>query len=123
MATALASIAASVLAFQLGQLWLGVWESIRVRNGHISLFRAATWNRWPHQHALALLIGGIAVFWIVALSRHRPSTAVGVNTVAFACAMLGAMFVDVFVRSALGYAFVVALPLGMVAATRSVHRF
>lgn len=39
VATGLASVAASFLGLQVGQLWLSVWEVVRVGNGHISAFR------------------------------------------------------------------------------------
>ena len=115
VATGLASIAASVLTYQLGHLWLGVWETVRVRNGHISAFRAATWNSWPQHHSVALFIGAIGAFWVVALAVNRLPRAVAVTAAAFACTMVGAMFVDVFVQSALGYALVIGVPLGIVA--------
>ena len=50
VATVLASLAASVIGVQLLELWLAVWEAIRVGNGHMSTFRAATWNRWTQNH-------------------------------------------------------------------------
>jgi hypothetical protein len=86
------------LAFQLGQLWLSVWESIRVRNGHV------------------------CAFWVVALSLHRFPRAAVVNAAAFASTMLGAMFIEVFLHNALGFAMIVAVSLGMVTGARFVDR-
>jgi hypothetical protein len=112
-AVALASIGAALLTFQISQLWLGVWEALRVRNGHISMFRSATWNRWPQQHAVMLLVGAGAAFWIVTAVAARLSRVAMINAAAFACAMVGAMFVDVFVQRFLAYAAVIVVTLGI----------
>jgi hypothetical protein len=72
--TGLASVAASFLGLQLGQLWGAIWETSRVGNGHISSFRAATQNFWIHQHLGAVFIGGIVLFWLVALLCYRGDT-------------------------------------------------
>ncbi|HYX81594.1 MAG TPA: hypothetical protein VE714_04330, partial [Gemmatimonadales bacterium] len=48
VATVLASIVAAIAALQLGQLWLSVWEVVRVGNGHMSMFRTATRTAWTH---------------------------------------------------------------------------
>jgi hypothetical protein len=123
VATGLASIAASLCGLQLGGLWLSVWEAIRVRNGHMSTFRAATSNRWPHQHGAALFIGGGVVFWLIAVSwRHVPRT-LGVNASIFACTLLGAMFCDVFMQDATSYTLALAVLLGMIIALGSAERF
>jgi hypothetical protein len=69
--TGVTSVAASLVGLQLGQLWLSVWEVIRVGNGHMSSFRAASSTHWGHQHVGAVLIGGIALFWLIALLCQR----------------------------------------------------
>lgn len=122
-ATGLAAAATSFLALQLGQLWLGLWEAIRVRNGHMSSFRAATWNPWPHRYGVALFVGGILAFWLIAASWRRAPRDLTRNAAMFACTMLGAMFVDVFVQHAIGYAFALAVLLGMIVAVLAVERF
>jgi hypothetical protein len=103
----LASLAVSFLGLQVGQLWLGVWETIRVRNGHISVFRAASRTIWTHQHGGLLIVASIALFWIVGLTPRqtmfrRASRACAIT----AGTMLAAMFAEVFVEHAVGYALV-----------------
>jgi hypothetical protein len=71
MATGLASAVASVVGLQSGQLWLSVWEAGRVGNGHMSSFRMATHDRWSHQHVGALFMGGVLLFWSMALLCYR----------------------------------------------------
>jgi hypothetical protein len=71
LASALSSIAASFIGLQVGELWLAVWEVVRVGNGHMSSFRAATWNRWSQQHHGFEAIVGVLLFWIIALFVHR----------------------------------------------------
>jgi hypothetical protein len=73
VATGLASIAASVLGLQVGQLWLSVWEFIRVGNGHISAFRTASHTQWSHQHVGALFVAAVVVFWLMALLCYRDT--------------------------------------------------
>jgi len=123
MATGLASIAACLCGLQLGGLWLSVWEAIRVRNGHMSTFRAATSNRWPHQHSAALFIGGPIAFWLIAVWwRHVPRT-LGLNASVVSCTLLGAMFCDVFLQNATGYTLALAVLLGTIIALGSAERF
>jgi len=50
-----------------------VWETERVGNGHISSFRAATTHIWAHQHLGELFVGGMLLFWLVALMSARFS--------------------------------------------------
>jgi hypothetical protein len=66
VATGLASIAASFLGLQVGQLWLSLWEVVRVGNGHMSSFRAATHNHWTHQHIGALFGAAVLLFYVIA---------------------------------------------------------
>ena len=73
VATCVASVAVSFLGLQSGQLWLSVWEAVRVGNGHMSSFRAATQNPWSHQHVGALFFGGVLLFWLVALFSYRAA--------------------------------------------------
>lgn len=63
---AVSSLAVSFIGVQLLELWLAVWEAIRVGNQHLSTFRAATWNRWSQTHHLAEFVAGVALFWVVA---------------------------------------------------------
>jgi hypothetical protein len=43
VATGLAALIVSFLGLQVGQLWSGAWETIRVGNGHIGVIRMASW--------------------------------------------------------------------------------
>ncbi len=123
VAASLASIAASFLGLQFGQLWGGIWEAIRVGNGHMSMFRAATHNRWGHQHVWALFVAGILAFWLIAVLWRRVPWSLTVAAAMLACTMLGAMFVDVFVQHAVGYAVALLVLLGMIIAVSSAGRF
>jgi hypothetical protein len=73
VATALASLAASFLGLQVGQLWLTLWEIIRVGNGHMSSFRLATQDPWSQQHVGALFVAGVVMFWGIALLIRRAT--------------------------------------------------
>lgn len=117
-AVGLASAAASALGFQLIQLWLAVWEAVRVRNGHMSMFRAATHDRWPHTHAGALLVGGILAFWLVAMAWRRIPRALPIYGAMVAFTLLSAMFVEVFLSSPAGYTLALVTLLGMIPAAR-----
>jgi hypothetical protein len=72
VATGMVSVAASCLGLQCLRLWGAVWEVVRVGNGHMTSIRAASRTAWMH-HVDGQLIGGILLFWIVALgcSRYR----------------------------------------------------
>ncbi len=70
-ATGFASVGASILGLQVFQLWLGVWEAVRVGNGHMSVFRLALYNRWSEHHLAAEIIGALILFWTVALLSYR----------------------------------------------------
>lgn len=74
VATVLGSIGASAAGLQVGQLWLGAWEAIRVGNGHLSTFRAATRTQWSHQHVGVLFLAGLLVFWVIAALSFRAGT-------------------------------------------------
>jgi hypothetical protein len=74
VATGLASMAAAVLGTQVFRLWGAVWEVIRVGNGHMTSIRAASSSRWPHQYAGADVIGGVVLFWLVALMCYRAAS-------------------------------------------------
>jgi hypothetical protein len=117
-AVGFASVAASALGFQLVQLWLAVWEAIRVRNGHMSMFRTATHDRWPHTHAGALLVGGMVLFWLTAMLSQRVPQSVTLYAALAACAMLGAMFVDVFVSSPAAYTLALVGAVGTIFVAR-----
>ena len=71
VATGLASIAAAFLGLQCFRLWGAVWEVIRVGNGHMSSIRAASYGRWSQQYVGADFIGGIVLFWLIALICYR----------------------------------------------------
>ena len=70
-ATGLASIAAAFLGLQLFRLWGAVWEVVRVGNGHMTSVRAASYSRWTQQYAGADFVGGILLFWLIALIWNR----------------------------------------------------
>jgi hypothetical protein len=66
-----ASIACSALGVQLGALWTGVWESVRIGNDHYGTFRAA---RVPmSQHLDIAFVAGIVLFWIAAALASRSA--------------------------------------------------
>jgi hypothetical protein len=73
VATGMASVAVSFLGLQCLRLWGGVWEVVRVGNGHMTSIRAASHNGWMH-HVDGQLIGGILLFWLVALCCSRVRT-------------------------------------------------
>jgi hypothetical protein len=66
VATGLVSVAVSFLGLQCLRLWGGVWETIRVGNGHMTSIRAASQTAWLH-HVDNQLPGGVLLFWVVAL--------------------------------------------------------
>lgn len=70
VATGMASVAVSFLGLQCLRFWGAVWEVIRVGNGHMTSIRAASQNRWMH-HVDGQLMGGILLFWLVALCCSR----------------------------------------------------
>lgn len=72
--TGIVSVAASFLGLQGLRLWAAVWEVIRVGNGHMTSIRAASQTRWMH-HVDGQLIGGILLFWLVALCCSRVASA------------------------------------------------
>ncbi len=71
VATGLASVAVSLLGLPFGQLWLMVWEAVRVGNGHMSTFRAASYDPWPHEYLGVLFAAGVLQFWLIALLGCR----------------------------------------------------
>jgi hypothetical protein len=66
VATGMVSVAVSALGLQCLRLWGGVWETIRVGNGHMTSIRAASQTAWLHQVDNQLL-GGVLLFGFVAL--------------------------------------------------------
>jgi hypothetical protein len=104
IALTLTAIATTFLGVQVGQLWLGVWEAIRVRNGHISVFRVASRTVWTHHHVGVVLAGGIVAFAVVAAiwsnTTVRHSIRMSASLVGVA---LAATFAQVFVEHAFGY--------------------
>ena len=74
IATGPVSMAVALLGIQCFRLSGAVWEVIRVGNGHMTSIRAASATRWAHQYAGADFIGGLLVFWLVALIGHRVMT-------------------------------------------------
>jgi hypothetical protein len=71
IATALSSIAAAFLGLQALRLWGGLWEAVRVGNGHMTSIRAASSTRWIQFYVGADFIGGLLLFWIIALICYR----------------------------------------------------
>jgi len=71
VATGLASLAVALLGMQTFRLWGGVWEAIRVGNGHMTSIRAASSTGWPHQYPGADFVGGVLLFWFVALICYQ----------------------------------------------------
>lgn len=71
VATGLASIAAAFLGQQSFRLWGALWEAVRVGNGHMTSIRAASQSAWPHQYAGADFIGGVLLFWLIAILWRR----------------------------------------------------
>jgi hypothetical protein len=71
VATLLTGVVVSLLGLGAGQLWSAVWETIRVGNGHMSLFRSASYTVWTEHHAGALFICGVLLFWLIAYLSHR----------------------------------------------------
>ena len=70
-ATGLASIAVTVLGLQSFRLWAAVWEVVRVGNGHMTSIRSASYSRWSQQYVGADFIGGLLLFWIIAVICYR----------------------------------------------------
>jgi hypothetical protein len=73
IATGLVSLAVAVLGVQCFRLWGGIWEVIRVGNGHMTSIRAASSTGWVHQYPGADFLGAVAVFWMVALILTRTT--------------------------------------------------
>lgn len=73
IATGLVSLAVAVLGIQCVRLWGGIWEVIRVGNGHMTSIRAASSTGWVHQYPGADFLGAVAVFWLVALAGFRTA--------------------------------------------------
>jgi hypothetical protein len=73
VAAGMVSVAVSVLGLQCLRLWGAVWEVVRVGNGHMTSIRAASQNGWMH-HVDGQLIGGVLLFWLVALCYSRPGS-------------------------------------------------
>ena len=71
VAAAVASVTVSFLGLQFLRLWGAVWEVVRVGNGHMATIRAASYTRWSQHHFDALFIGGILLFWLIALCCYR----------------------------------------------------
>jgi len=104
VAIGLTSVVVTFLGLQIGQLWSSIWEAVRVRNGHMSPIRSATYTAWTHQHVGALFVGGMVMFWLVATSWRRATLGNLTRTGAmFSGTMLAAMFADVFVQHTIGY--------------------
>ena len=66
------SLAISLLGVQFFRLWFGVWETIRVGNGHIGTgIRSAAAATWAPELFDQQLIVALVLFWLVALSYNR----------------------------------------------------
>jgi hypothetical protein len=70
---ALASAVVSALGLLFFQLWSAVMEGMRVGNpdGHMSSYRLARQPYWTDRNVMALLIGGMFLFWLVAAWSRR----------------------------------------------------
>jgi hypothetical protein len=66
-ATGLSSVVVSSLGLQGLRLWLGVWEVVRVGNGHMGSIRAASYTRWPLHELEAQFVASMVLFWLIAL--------------------------------------------------------
>ena len=107
LAAGLASVVVTFLGLQVGQLWGSVWQAVRVRNGHMSPFRAAIHTLWAHQHVGVLCVVGVALFFVAAATWRRGAVGTATRIAAsFTATMLTAMFVDVFVHQVVGCALV-----------------
>jgi hypothetical protein len=63
MALAAASVALAIVGFGAANVWLGLAETIRLGNGHVS-YRA---ERVPlRQHPMAMFLAGLVLFWLIA---------------------------------------------------------
>jgi hypothetical protein len=71
VAAGIMSLVFSFLGLQFMRLWGAVWEVIRVGNGHMTSMRTASQTRWMADHVEGQLIGGILLFWLVALCCSR----------------------------------------------------
>ena len=71
VAMGLGSAVISFLGLQCLRLWGAVWEVIRIGNGHMTSIRAASNSRWNQQYVGADFIGGILLFWLIALICYR----------------------------------------------------
>ena len=69
--TTIGSLLTSVAGVILGEVWSGILESLRIRNGHMS-YRAAR-IPWT-QHHLELFVAGVVVFLLIAAFHRRAVT-------------------------------------------------
>jgi hypothetical protein len=83
-ANALAAPVAAAAGLQIGQLWLSVWEIVRVGNGHISAFRAATRTAWLHAYGGRAFAAALVLFVAVAVLISRKAQVDGRGDVASA---------------------------------------
>jgi len=67
VAAGLISVAVTLAGVQCLRLSGAVWEVVRVGNGHMATIRGASYTRWNQQYVGADLIGGVVLFWIIAL--------------------------------------------------------
>ncbi len=70
-AVGVASVAASLLGTQCLRLWAGVWEAIRVGNGHMTSIRLASQTHWVKQNPGSDIVVCLLLFWLVALLLAR----------------------------------------------------
>ena len=116
-ATGFTSLIVSFLGLQVGQLWSGVWETIRVGNGHISGFRMASLEHPRGDHLVLLFLGAALLFCAIAWSLRRTPPALPAVVAMLAWTVLSVAFVATFVQHAPGYAFaalvVVAINAGL----------
>jgi hypothetical protein len=71
VATSLVSVAAALAGQQVFRLWGGLWEVVRVGNGHMTGIRVASQTVWAKQYVGADFIGALVLFWLVAVTCRR----------------------------------------------------
>jgi hypothetical protein len=110
VAIGLTSLIAGFLGLQGGPLWGAVWEAIRVRNGHMSLFRSAIYTRWTNHHVSAIFVALVVTFCIGAIFWRSPTFRKLTGSAAmFSVTMLAAMFAEVFVQQPIGYVVIATI--------------
>jgi hypothetical protein len=66
----LMSLAFSLIGLECLRIWLGVWQTIRVGNGHIGTFRLSMYNFFTTARVGMLFGAGVLLFWIVSARSY-----------------------------------------------------